>query len=123
MISQTAKVPQALLAANPDLHDSTPLQVYDACVKALTDKGLIVIPNCHLLDFGWCCPKDDNNGLWFNDRFPPQKFTAAWQNITMRYASNPLVAAMDIKHEPGSAKVGGHVLKPAWGAGARPISR
>ena len=117
MTEQTAPVPQQYLAANPDLHGSTPLEVFDACVKALTDKGLIVIPNCHLLDFGWCCSNNDTNGLWFNDRYPAQTFTVAWQNITKRYASNPLVAAMDIKNEPRSAKVGGQELKPTWGTG------
>ncbi len=119
MTQQTAPVPDRYLAANPDLHGSTPLQVYDACVKALTDQGLIVIPNCHLLDFGWCCSTTDTNGLWFNDRWPAQKFTAVWQEITKRYASNPLVAAMDIKNEPRPATVGGRQLKPTWGTGGR----
>jgi endoglucanase len=115
MIQQTARVPDRYLAANPDLHGSTPVEVYDACVKALTDQGLIVIPNCHLLDFGWCCSTTDTNGLWYNDRWPAKKFTAAWQDITKRYASNPLVAAMDIKNEPRPGTVGGRQLKPAWG--------
>ena len=115
MLGQTAPVPQQYLKANPDLHGKTPLEVYDACVKALTDAGLIVILNCHLLDFGWCCANDDTNGLWFNDRWPIAKFPAAWQNIARRYASNPLVAAMDIKNEPRHATVGGNAMGPAWG--------
>ena len=115
MTEQTAPVADQYLLRNPDLHGSTPMQVYDACVKALTDQGLIVILNCHLLDFGWCCSNDDTNGLWFNDRWPVAKFTAAWQDITRRYASNPLVAAMDIKNEPRHATVGGQLLGPAWG--------
>jgi endoglucanase len=119
MTERTAPVPQQFLAANRDLDGKTPLEVYDACVKALTDHGLIVIPNCHLLDFGWCCKNTDSNGLWFNDRFSAQKFTAAWQNIAKRYASNPLVAAMDIKNEPRPAKVGGQELKPTWGTGGQ----
>ena len=117
MTQQTAPVPDRYLAANPDLHGSTPVEVYDACVKALTDQGLIVIPNCHLLDFGWCCSDTDTNGLWFNDRWPAEKFTAAWQDIARRYASNPLVAAMDIKNEPRPATLGGRQLKPTWGTG------
>jgi endoglucanase len=119
MTEQTASVPQQYLAANPDLHGKTPLEVYDACVQALTGRGLIVIPNCHLLDFGWCCKNTDNNGLWFNDRWTAAKFTAAWQNIAKRYASNPLVAGMDIKNEPRPATVGGHELKPTWGTGGQ----
>ena len=115
MTEQTTPVAAEYLLQNPDLQGSTPMQVYDACVKALTDQGLIVILNCHLLDFGWCCSNDDTNGLWFNDRWPAAKFTAAWQGITRRYASNPLVAAMDIKNEPRHATVGGATLGPAWG--------
>jgi len=54
MTEQTRSVPDEYLAANPDLYGATPLQVYDACVEGLTEAGLIVIPNCHVLDPGWC---------------------------------------------------------------------
>jgi len=117
MTEQAAPVPDQYLLKNPDLQGSTPIQVYDACVKALTDEGLIVIPNCHLLDFGWCCSNNDTNGLWFNDRWDVAQFSAAWQDIATRYAANPLVAAMDIKNEPRSATVGGQTLNPGWGTG------
>ena len=117
MTEQTAPVPDEYLAANPDLHGSTPMQVYDACVQALTEWGLIVIPNCHLMDFGWCCETGDSNGLWFNDRWESEKFTATWQEIVKRYASNQLVAAVDVKNEPRPATVGGRVLSPTWGPG------
>jgi endoglucanase len=119
MTQQSTPVPQQTVAANPDLIGSNPLEVFDACVKALTDQGLIVIPNCHLLDPGWCCGTDDSNGLWFNDRFTAQNFTDSWTTITTRYKSNPLVAAMDIKNEPRSAVVGGQKLNPSWGGGGR----
>jgi len=118
MTEQTSPVPAEYLAANPDLSGSTPMQVYDACVEALTNEGLIVIPNCHLLFFGWCCSNSDGNGLWFNDNWPAAKFFSVWQEITTRYATNPLVAAMDIKNEPRPATVGGQVLTPTWGTGA-----
>ena len=42
MTEQASAVPEQYLAANPDLHGSTPMQVYDACVTALTRAGLIV---------------------------------------------------------------------------------
>jgi len=54
MTEQAVPVPDRYLAANPDLSGATPMQVYDTCVEALTDAGLIVIPNCHTLDPGWC---------------------------------------------------------------------
>ena len=75
MTEQSHPVPNQYLAANPDLYGKTPMEVYDACVRALTGAGLIVIPNCHLLDYGWCCSTGDENGLWFNDRWPASKFT------------------------------------------------
>jgi len=117
MTGQTAPVPEKYLAANPDLAGATPMQVYDACVEALTGAGLIVIPNCHMLDAGWCCSEADSNGLWFNDRWSAREFVAAWQDIAARYAPNPLVAAMDILNEPRRATVGGRVLTPTWGTG------
>ena len=115
MTEQTSPVPDGYLAANPDLAGATPMQVYDACVQALTGEGLIVIPNCHMLDPGWCCSDRDGNGLWYNDRWPARKFFAAWQDIAARYRANPLVAAMDIMNEPRRARVGWRVLTPTWG--------
>src|SRR5216683_2616867 len=83
---------------------------------ALTDAGLIVIPNCHTLDPGWCCTEDDQQGLWYNDRWPAAKFFAAWQQLAERYKANPLVATMDLMNEPRRARVGWRVLTPTWGS-------
>ncbi len=120
MTEQAAPVPDEYLAANPDLSGATPVQVYDACVEALTGAGLIVIPNCHTLDAGWCCSESDESGLWFNNRWPAAKFFAAWQSIAARYKANPLVAGMDIMNEPRRSRVGWRVLTPTWGT--RPMT-
>jgi endoglucanase len=117
MTEQPTPVPDEYLAANPDLSGATPMQVYDACVEALTGAGLVVIPNCHTLDPGWCCADDDEQGLWFNDRWPAGRFFAAWQQLAARYRSNPLVAGMDIMNEPRRSRVGRRILTPAWGSG------
>lgn len=116
MTEQTTPVPDRYLTANPDLSGATPLQIYDACVEALTGAGLIVIPNCHTLDPGWCCADDDEQGLWFNNRWPAARFFAAWQGIAARYTSNPLVAGMDVMNEPRRSRVGWRVLGPTWGS-------
>jgi endoglucanase len=116
MTEQSAAVPDQYLTANPDLSGATPMGVYDACVEALTGEGLIVIPNCHILDPGWCCSERDGNGLWYNHRWPAEKFFAAWQGIAARYQQNPLVAAMDIVNEPRQSTVGWRVLTPTWGS-------
>jgi endoglucanase len=115
MTEQTTPVPEQYLAANPDLAGATPMQVYDAAVEALTSEGLIVIPNCHILDAGWCCSNDDGNGLWYNSRWPAAKFFAAWQDMAARYQANPLVAAMDVMNEPRQTTTGWRVLTPTWG--------
>lgn len=117
MTEQATPVPDEYLAANPDLSGATPMQVYDACVEALTGAGLVVILNCHTLDPGWCCSDDDEQGLWFNDRWPAGRFFAAWQQLAARYRSNPLVAGMDIMNEPRRSRVGRRILTPAWGSG------
>ena len=117
MTEQATPVPDEYLAANPDLSGATPMQVYDACVEALTGAGLVVILNCHTLDPGWCCADDDEQGLWFNDRWPAGRFFAAWQQLAARYSSNPLVAGMDIMNEPRRSRVGRRILAPAWGSG------
>jgi endoglucanase len=119
MTEQSTPVPEQYLTANPDLAGATPMQVYDACVQALTGEGLIVIPNCHILDAGWCCSADDGNGLWYNSRWPAEKFFAAWQGIAERHKANPLVAAMDIMNEPRRTTAGWRTLTPTWGTGPR----
>jgi endoglucanase len=115
MTQQITPVADTYLTANTDLYGSTPMEVYDACVAALTGAGLIVIPNCHMLSAGWCCSNDDGNGLWYNDRWPAEAFMAAWQDMATRYMPQPLVAAMDIKNEPRPARVGWRTLIPTWG--------
>ena len=116
MTEQTTPVPDEYLAANLDLSGATPMQVYDACVESLTGAGLIVIPNCHTLDAGWCCADDDEQGLWFNHRWPAGKFFAAWQDLAARCRSNPLVAGLDIMNEPRRTRAGWRVLTPTWGS-------
>jgi endoglucanase len=119
MTRQDSPVPDRYLAANPDLSGATPAQVYDACVQALTGAGLIVIPNCHMLDAGWCCAEDDQNGLWYNRRWTAEDFFAAWRDMAARYRDNPLVAAMDIFNEPRKTTVGWRALTPTWGSRPR----
>jgi hypothetical protein len=68
---------------------------------------------------GNCCADDDQQGMWYNDRWPAERFFAAWRAMAARYASNPLVAAMDIMNEPRRTRVGWRVLTPTWGSRPR----
>lgn len=105
------------VAANPDLVGRTPWQVYTACVQALTEAGLMVIPNCHLLFQGWCCSGNDGNGLWWNGNWPSSRFTNDWLTVAAAFASNPLVIGYDLKNEPRTATFGGTTYAPSWGDG------
>ncbi|MGP4019554.1 cellulase family glycosylhydrolase [Saccharopolyspora sp. 5N708] len=77
MIHDAAIVPDAAVAANPELRGKTRLQVYDAAVAALTDSGFAVILNNHTNTTRWCCGIDGNERgrdeqdpkvrAWFND--------------------------------------------------------
>jgi endoglucanase len=76
-----------------------------------------VIPNCHTLYSGWSDGEDGAQGLWYNDNWPVQKFTAAWQAVARAFAGDPLVIGYDIKNEPRPAVVGGLRRIPGWGTG------
>ena len=40
--------------------------VADACARA----GRMVLLDNHMSDGDWCCSLTDQNGLWYNDRWP-----------------------------------------------------
>lgn len=112
---RTAAADPARLAANPDLQGQTSWQVYQACVQALTDAGIMVIPNVHLLYCGWCCSDADCNGMWYNDNWPSSTFSTTWTLVAQTFAANPLVVGYDIKNEPRNATIGGQLVRPTWG--------
>lgn len=93
----------------------TPWNVYQYCVYELTQAGLAVIPNYHLLYKGWCCDANDTNGLWWNNNNSFALFTANWSTVVTAFASNPLVIGYDIKNEPRPALISGKWLYPTWG--------
>ncbi|HVI77046.1 MAG TPA: cellulase family glycosylhydrolase, partial [Candidatus Acidoferrum sp.] len=117
MVNYKGTVPGALISANPGLSGATPFEVYQACVKALTDKGIIVIPNMHLLYSGWCCSADDGNGLPYNNNWPISGFYNTWSTMAATFADNPLVAAFDLYNEPRTTTIGTTTFKPSWGDG------
>ncbi|KAJ7084651.1 cellulase [Mycena belliarum] len=111
MIHDTTPVQDAWVAANPQFRGMTPLQVYDAVVKALTDRGFAVIVNNHTGKSLWCCGIDGNErwntsrdfNTWVND----------WLFVVNRYRDNKRVAGADLYNE-----VRRNILTdPNWGSG------
>lgn len=111
MIQTTTAVPDHALSANPQLHNKTPLEVYDAVVEALTSKGLAVILNNHTVKSLWCCGLDENS-RW-NLRQTTQDWIDAWVFMVQRYKTNARVVGADLYNE-----VRRDLLQdPTWGGG------
>ncbi|MFI1578830.1 glycoside hydrolase family 5 protein [Embleya sp. NPDC020630] len=97
MVHTSTPVPDAAVAANPELRGKTPLQVFDAVVAALTADGFAVVLNNHTGTTRWCC------GLDGNERWNTSRSTTDWADdwITMasRYRTNKRVVGADLYNE------------------------
>ncbi|OGT47291.1 MAG: hypothetical protein A3E83_00730 [Gammaproteobacteria bacterium RIFCSPHIGHO2_12_FULL_41_20] len=119
MLHDTHSVDPNRIAANPELINKTPLQVFDIAVKMLTDAGIIVILNNHTTTSEWCCAYDFN-GLWHHPRY---QSTAQWLNdwvmMVTRYRHNPLVAGADLRNEVRTGRYRDTYIpvNPNWGWG------
>ncbi|MFD4320829.1 glycoside hydrolase family 5 protein [Streptomyces sp. NPDC058548] len=97
MINDDTTVPNYAVAANPQLEDKTPLEVFDAVVKALTDDGFAVILNNHTTTYRWCCSLDGNE-RW-NTSQTTQEWIDNWRFMVKRYKSNTRVVGADLRNE------------------------
>ncbi|MGQ4430778.1 MULTISPECIES: glycoside hydrolase family 5 protein [unclassified Streptomyces] len=97
MIHDATAVPDAAVAANPQLRGRTPLGVFDAVVSALTSADFAVILNNHTNTSRWCCGVDGN------ERWNSSQSTAQWADdwvfMARRYASDPRVVGADLYNE------------------------
>jgi endoglucanase len=87
------------LAANPALVGKSYLEGLDAVVDALGAEGIVVIPNNHMSDAGPCCSETDDNGFWYNDRYPESAWIADWKTLVLRWKDRPWVAGADLRNE------------------------
>ncbi|MFG2094101.1 cellulase family glycosylhydrolase [Streptomyces sp. NPDC048612] len=111
MLHATAPVPDAAVAANPQLRGRTPLQVFDAVVSALTAGGFAVVLNNHTNTTRWCCGLDGNE-RW-NSRQTTRQWADDWVFMARRYQDNGRVVGADLYNE-----VRRDVLDdPNWGLG------
>ncbi|KAF7302247.1 Glycoside hydrolase [Mycena indigotica] len=111
MIHDNAIISDASVAANPQFKGLTPLQVYDAAVTALTNRGIAVILNYHTITSIWCCGVDGNERWDASQSF--DTYAADWVFMVNRYKSNKRVAGADLYNE-----VRRDILTdPNWGNG------
>ncbi|MER5884505.1 cellulase family glycosylhydrolase [Streptomyces sp. NPDC001941] len=111
MLHDTRPVPDAAVAANPQLRGRTALQVLDAVVAATTAEGFAVVLNNHTNTSRWCCGVDGN------ERWNTSQTTARWEEdwlfLARRYREDKRVVGADLYNE-----VRRNVLDdPNWGLG------
>lgn len=97
MIHDTTIVQDAYVAANPQFKGMTPIQVYDAAIQALTDRGFAVILNNHVITSVWCCGIDGNE-RW-NESQDVATWISDWVFMVNRYKSNKRVVGTDLYNE------------------------
>ena len=105
-----------LLAANPSLLGKSTLEILDAVVEACAAARLMVVLDNHMSDPDWCCSDSDENGLWYNDRWPEASWISAHPTVARRYAHQPYFVATELRNELRGAVVGGKSLSPEWGS-------
>ncbi|CAE6931190.1 unnamed protein product [Symbiodinium sp. CCMP2592] len=105
--------PASQLCHNPELQASTPLQIFDSTVQALTDAGLLVVLNNHVSNRGWCCDASDGEGLWYTKDFPESVWLDHLSFLAARYRDNARVVGFDIRNEIRSTED----ETPTWGPG------
>ena len=77
------------------------MQIFDKVVDVLTkEAGLMVILNNNVSEAQRCCHLEDGSGLWHSRTYSQQKFFVALENMTRRYAHNPMVVGNDLRNEP-----------------------
>lgn len=109
MIHDTTSVPDAGIMANPQFHGMTPLQVFDAVIKALTDANIAVILNNMTIKSIWCCGFDQN-ARW-NEVQTTAQWQADWLFMVNRYKSNQRVVGADLYNEVRRDLL----FDPVWG--------
>jgi endoglucanase len=97
MLHDTTPVQDSWVAANPQFKGFTPLQVYDAVIKALTDRGFAVIVNNHTNTSLWCCGIDGNE-RW-NESQDFNTWVSDWLLVVNRYKDNKRVVGADLYNE------------------------
>lgn len=114
MVEQDPVVAAEHVAANPELAGLRAMDVLDAVVDALAAEGVMVILNNHTSDSIWCCSDTDENGLWYNGRYPEEAWIADWRSVAARYRDRPNVVGVDLRNEPRVLAQWGDALGAAF---------
>lgn len=124
MVIENPIIPVEIISANLDLLDGYDLKqglhhrehevsgpraldVFNACVKAMTDAGLAVIINDHITNAHWCDGFNLCDSSWKNDHLgfckikqTTESWIENWKTIMRPFIDNPLVVGCDLRNEP-----------------------
>ena len=106
---------ETLLGANRDLIGKSTDEILDAIVSACAKEHIMIIMDNHMSDADWCCSLNDENGLWYNDRWSESDWIHAHLKIATRYENEPYVVAAELRNELRAAVINGTNLEPKWG--------
>ncbi|MCJ1339549.1 hypothetical protein MMC09_004839 [Bachmanniomyces sp. S44760] len=108
LVVSNPPIPDHSLTANPDLHGLHALDVFKACVNALTDAGLAVIVNNHITRAKWFDGLSLCDATWHNEYLGPfcgrlrqteDQWIEHWETIMSPFIDNPRVIGADLRNE------------------------
>ena len=144
MVVENPIIPPEHIKANLDLFDGhelgdnrlsdrkssglRALDVYKACIEAMTDAGLAVIPNNHITNAHWCDGKNLCDASWKNSHYgslckihqTTETWMDHWKTIMEPHIHNPLVIGADLRNEPRG--LWGTITWNSWATAAEKAS-
>lgn len=94
---------------NPDLEGLSGVEIMDKIIEGAGERGLKVILDRHRIT------KDSQSKLWYNDKYPEERWIKDWVMLAKRYLGNDTVIGADLHNEPaGEATWGTGDLKTDW---------
>lgn len=94
---------------NPDLEGLSGIEIMDKVIEGAGERGLKVILDRHRIN------KEGQSKLWYNDKYPEERWIRDWVMLAKRYRGNDTVIGADLHNEPaGEATWGTGDLRTDW---------
>jgi aryl-phospho-beta-D-glucosidase BglC (GH1 family) len=104
---------------NPDLEGLTPLEILDKIVSYAGEINLAIILDHHRSEAGVGAAE---NGLWYTENYPEERFIEDWAMLAERYRESPAVIGADLHNEPhGEASWGEGEEETDWKSAAEKV--
>nr|KYP75747.1 Endoglucanase E1 [Cajanus cajan] len=86
-------------ANNPSIIDLPLIKAYQAVVKGLGEKGVMVVLDNHVSKPQWCCSGNDGNGFFGDQYLDPEVWTTGLTNMATLFKGVTNVVAMSLRNE------------------------